>query len=604
MSDREHHSEQSVKRRLVAILSADAAGYSRLMSEDDVETVRILTTCRKLVGDIVASRNGRVVDAPGDNILVEFSSAVDAVVAATEIQSELKDSNANFTESRRMAFRIGVNLGDIVAEEGRIYGDGVNITARIEALAEAGGICISGKVHAEVYRKLNFDFEDIGEHALKNIPLPVHVYRVRERSPGAMNPAPSSNTTDVPAIAASKSTSTPTTQSKPSVIVLPFANVSGDPEQEFFVDGLTEDILTELSRFHEVLVISRHTSMQYKGQAIDVRQVARDLDVNYVLEGSVRRAGSRIRITAQLIDAAADRHLWAERYDRELKDIFDLQDEMTCTIVSVLPGRMEASARERAARKPTDSMAAYECVITAKLLHHRARREDNLRAQELISRAVELDARYAHAHAWRACILGQAVTSNWSPDPLAALAQIEAELALALTLNENESDVHRVAAALAMMSNDLDKMSYHQERALNLNPNDDLIVVQQGEVLTWLGRGDDAIDCIRKAMRLNPFHPDRFWAHLSRACLVAKRYTEGIEAIQKISARNEEQWALLAACHVGAGNAADAGACLQEVLALAPAFTVSANVQPFLHYKNERDLARHVELLGAAGFAG
>ena len=378
--------------------------------------------------------------------------------------------------------------------------------------------------------------------------------------------------------------------------------MSGVAEQEFFVDGLTEDILTELSRFHELIVISRNTSMKYKGQTVDVRKIARDLKVNYVLEGSVRRAGNRIRISAQLLDAEADRHVWAERYDRELADIFDLQDEMTRAIVAVLPGRVEASTRERAARKATENMAAYECVVTAKLLHHRSQREDNARAQELIARAIELDPRYAHAHAWRACILGQAVSSKWSADPKATFTEIESELALALTLDDNESDVHRVAAALAMLRNDFDKMMYHQQRALSLNPNDDLIVVQQGELLTWLGQGEPAIEWIQKAMRLNPFHPERFWAHLCRAYFVARRYTEAIEAIQHINAKNEQTLALLAACHLGAGNQSDAAACVREVLARVPGFSINAQVLPFLYYKNQSDLAHYREALIAAGF--
>ena len=602
MSDSEQDKGPRVQRRLAAILSADAAGYSRLMSEDDIATVRILSTCRSLVGTIVTSHHGRIVDSPGDNMLAEFGSAVDAVAAAAAIQVQLKECNSNFPESRRMVFRIGVNLGDIVAEDGRIYGDGVNIAARTEALAEAGGICITAKVYDEVHRKLNFAFEDMGEHSLKNIPAPVRVFRMREvETVTAVPVAKSAPGQNSPTIAVNPQI-TASERSKPTILVLPFTNMSGLAEQEFFVDGLTEDILTDLSRFHELLVISRNTSMKYKGQAVDLRKVAQELNVHYVLEGSVRRSGNRIRVSAQLIEAEADRHIWAERYDRELEDIFDLQDEMTRAIVSVLPGRVEASTRDRAARKTTDNMAAYECVVTAKLLHHRSARDDNTRAQELIDRAIELDPQYAHAHAWRACILGQAASFGWREDPQATMAEVESELSMALTLDDNESDVHRVASALALMRNDFDKLVYHQQRALNLNPNDDLIVAQQGEVLTWIGQGEEAVEWIRKAMRLNPFHPDRVWAHLGRAYFVARRYVEGVEAIQHISVKNEQQLALLAACHVGTGDDHEAAACVRAVQSLVAGFSINAHVLPILHYKRRSDLVHHREALIKAGF--
>jgi adenylate cyclase len=446
----------SVQRRLAAILSADAAGYSRLMGDDDVATVRTLSTCRSAVAEIIVAHGGRVVDAPGDNILAEFGSAVDAVKAAAAMQVKLGECNAGLPEPRRMAFRVGVNLGDVLVEEGRLYGDGVNVAARLEALAEAGGICVSGKVYDEVHRKLDLAFEDIGEQALHNIAAPVRAYRVR---PGTQAPAAKEEALARPA--------------KPSIIVLPFANMSGVAEQEFFADGLTEDVLTELSRFRDLFVISRNTSFKYKGQAIDVRKVASELGVQYVLEGSVRRAGNRVRVTVQLIDAESDRHLWAERYDRDLEDIFAIQDEMTKAIVAVLPGRVEAATRDRAARKPTHNMAAYECVVAGKVLHHRSNPQDNAEALRLVSRAVELDPKYAHAHAWKACILGQSWTYGWCDDIGATEKEIARELEVALALDDNDSDVHRILAALHLTRNEHDKAAYHQQRALSLNPNDD-----------------------------------------------------------------------------------------------------------------------------------
>ena len=574
-----------MQRKLAAILSADAAGYSRLMGDDEIATVLTLSVCQKLVCDIIVAHRGRTIDTPGDNVLAEFGSAVDAVEAALAMQAQLQTCNAEIPEHRRMAFRIGVNLGEVVVENDRLYGDGVNIAARLEALADVGGICVSGKVHDEVGRKLDCGFDDLGLHELHNIAAPVRVYRIVAPRTGDA-PAPKS---------------APPHAAGASIIVLPFVNMSGVAEQEFFVDGLTEDILTELSRFRELFVISRNTSFKYKGQAVDVKKVARDLGVQYVLEGSVRRAGERIRITVQLIDAEADRHVWAERYDRQLEDIFAIQDEMTSAIVAVLPGRVEAATRERAARKPTDSMAAYECVVTGKVLHHRSTLADNTEALRLITRATELDPNYAHAHAWRGCILGQAWTYGWCQDLPAAQVEIERELTLALGLDDNDSDVHRILAAVYVIQNDFDKAVYHQQRALNLNSNDDLIVVQQGEILTWLGRADEGVEWILKAMRLNPFHPDRFWSHLARAHFVARRYAEAVDCLRHMTRLSDLQHAFLAACLARGGDVEAAAAHVGEALKLRPGLRVDADCVPMLHYRRADDLAHHRDSLLAAG---
>jgi adenylate cyclase len=577
--------ELLLQRRLAAILSADAVGYSRLMGQDELATVRILSECRAAVGAVVSAHRGRVVDMPGDNILAEFASAIDAVEAALDMQKDLGARNATLPEERRMAFRVGVNLGEIVSEGGRIYGDGVNVAARVESLAPPGGICVSGKVHEEVRRKLDLAFDDLGEHELKNIAGRVHVWRIR--TPGAA-PEPRKAGGAAP-------------QTKPSILVLPFVNMSGDPEQEFFVDGLTEDILTDLSRFRDLFVISRNTAFKFKGQAVDVRKIARELGVQFVVEGSVRRAGNRVRITVQLIEGETDHHIWAERYDRDLEDIFALQDEITMAIVAVLPGRVEAAARDRAERKPPENLAAYECVLEAKMLHHRSRREDNARAYERITRAIELDPSYAHAHAWKACILGQQWVYGWCRDPLENERAIAAELEVALALDENDSDVQRVLASLSILRNNHDKAVFHQNRALKLNPNDDLIVVQQGEVLTWIGQPEEGVPWIQKAMKLNPFHPPRFWSHLGRAWFVARRYADAIEAFKQITALDQFHHAFLAACYAQLGDSELASQHARSVLALNPEFTWRTTLMPVLHYKHDRDLEHHRESVLKAG---
>jgi adenylate cyclase len=387
---------------------------------------------------------------------------------------------------------------------------------------------------------------------------------------------------------------------KPSIAVLPLANMSGDPEQEFFADGLTEDIITELSRFHDLLVISRNSTFVHKGKAVKVQQVAREFGVDYVLEGSVRKAGDRIRVTVQLIDAETDRHIWAERYDRELADIFTIQDEMTRAIVATLPGRVEAATHDRAKRRPTGNMAAYECVLTAKVLHHRSTRGDNTEAQRLLDRALALDPNYAHAHAWKACVLGQTWVYDWCDDREATMLQVAAELDIALGLDDNDSDVHRILAALNLTRKDHDKAAYHQERALALNPNYDLVVVQQGEFLTWLGRPEEGIDWIKKAMRLNPYHPERFWSHLGRACYCAEKYADAAEAFSRITRPDHTHHAFLAATFAQMGNAVAATAHAAEVLKREPKFSVAVHLAT-QHYKRDVDRQRHEDGLLKAG---
>jgi len=578
-----------MEHRLAAVLAADMAGYSRLMEADEVGTLARLRTHRiELIDPAIAKNQGNIIKTTGDGMLVEFQSVADAVRCAVEIQERMKRRNADVPEDRRIQFRIGINLGDIIFDDDDIFGDGVNIAARIEGLAEIGGVCVSAAVHDQVSDRLDISFDDLGEKNLKNISRPVRVYNVvidstsRQGAAGKGRPAAAQAVT------------------KPTIAVLPFANMSGDPEQEFFVDGLTEDILTGLSRRHELFVISRNSSFVYKGKAVNLREVAEKLGAQYLVEGSVRKAGERLRITVQLIDTASDSHIWAEKYDRKLDDIFDIQDEVTAAIVATLPGRVEAAQHDQMARKTPGNMAAYECVLAAKVLHHRSTREDNFEALKLIERALELDPDYAHAHAWRACILGQTWIYGWCEDKDATLDESEAELGKALILDDNDADVHRVLAALSITRNDLTKSRYHQERALALNPNDDLVVVQQGELLTWLGHPEEGIEWIGKAMRLNPHHPERFWSHLGKAHFAARQYGEAIEAFMHLSATDHIHHAFLAAAYAWLGDNTAALAHVARIHALDPEFELETYLAT-LHYRQDADLQHHREGLLKAG---
>lgn len=573
-----------MQRRLAAIMAADVAGYSRLMHEDESGTFVALKTRRKqILEPLVAGHRGRIVKLTGDGALIEFASALSAVECAVAVQQQLADANKGLPDERCIDVRIGINLGDVIAESGDLFGDGVNIAARLETLAEPGGICVSKTVHDEVARKLDLEFEELGPQELRNIARRVRAFRIKlagtpvRARPRQFRPS-----------------------AKPSIVVLPLTNMSGGAEQEFFADGLSEDIITELSRFHELFVISRNSAFKYKNTAINVQQVARDLGVHYVVEGSVRRSGDRLRVTVQLIDAETDRHIWAERYDRRLEDVFAIQDEISSAIAATLAGRVEAAARDRAARKPTSNMAAYECVLAGKRLHHRSTRTDNAAALRLLDRAIELDPEYAHAHAWRACTLGQSWSCGWSEDRDATWNMVVEALETALALDDNDSDVHRILAACNLVRHDHDRAVYHQERALSLNPNDDLIVVQQGEILTWLGRPEDGIEWIRKAMRLNPYHPERFWNHLGRACFVARRYEEALQAFARITAPDAFHHAFMAAAHARLGHDAEVRRHVQEVLQRQPDFRVESYLES-LHYRQDGDIAHHRESLLQAG---
>jgi len=580
------------ERRLAAVLAADMVGYSRLMEADERGTLARLKTHRlELIDPAITKNHGRIIKTTGDGMLVEFRSVVDAVMCATEVQRRMAGRNTDVSPARWIQFRIGINLGDVIVEDDDIFGDGVNVAARLEVLAEPGGICVSAAVRDQVDHRLDdVVFEDLGEKTVKNISRPIHVFRVRFE-PDLMAAPEGAQDAAAAANAVAK---------KPSIAVLPLVNMSGDPEQEFFADGLSEDIITELSRFRDLLVISRNSTFVHKGKAVKVQEVAREFGVDYVLEGSVRKAGDRVRVTVQLIDAETDRHIWAERYDRQLQDIFAIQDEMTRAIVATLPGRVEAATHDRAKRKRTDNLAAYECVLAAKVLHHRSVREDNAQAQRLLDRALELDANYAHAHAWKACVLGQTWVYGWCANADATLRQVLAELEIALALDDNDSDVHRILAAVNLTRDDHDKAAYHQERALALNPNYDLIVVQQGELLTWLGRPEEGIDWIRKAMRLNPYHPERFWNHLGRACYCAEKYAEAAEAFSRITRPDHSHHAFLAATFAQMGNAVAAAAHAAEVLKRAPEFSVASYLAT-QHYKFEVDRRRHEAGLLKAG---
>jgi adenylate cyclase len=432
--------QEPVRRKLAAVLSADVKGYSRLMGDDEEATIRTLTSYQRVMANLIQQHRGRVVDSPGDNLLAEFSSLVDAVRCAVEIQNELRARNAELPDHRKMEFRIGINLGDVIVEGERIYGDGVNIAARVEGLAEGGGICISGTVYDHIEDKLDLEYESRGEHTVKNIKKPIRVYRVGVKA-------------DTAVPGASEELKMP---EKPSIAVWPFINMSGDPEQEYFSDGITEDLITDLSKISGLFVIARNSTFTYRGKQVKVGQVGRELGVRYVLEGSVRKAAERVRITAQLVDASTGGHLWTERYDRDLEDIFALQDEVARKIVAALAVKLTEDEQERLERRYTENLEAYDYFLRGLEYLNPLTKEGIDQARRLFEKAIDLDLGFAAAYGHTSLTFWVQWSFGWTQD-LQCLERAFELARKATALHDSLPEAHRILGILCLWKSSMIK---------------------------------------------------------------------------------------------------------------------------------------------------
>ncbi len=581
------------------MFSADVQGYSRLMGNDEEATIRTLTAYRKIFSSLIGQHNGRVVDSPGDNLLAEFPSAVDAVRCGVAVQKELTVRNSALDESRKMLFRIGINVGDVVVEADRIYGDGVNIAARVEALADGGGLCISGTVYDQVEGKLELGYRALGEQTVKNIAKPIRVYRVptepdAKTKNGSGSPEDSVRTTTGPVAF----------PDKPSIAVLPFLNLSGDPEQEYFSDGMTEDLITDLSKISGLFVISRNSVFSYKDSTVKTGQVSSELGARYVVEGSVRKAGNRVRISAQLIDATTDYHLWAERYDGQLDDIFSLQDEVVQQVVSALAVTLTAGERERVGAPPTQNLEAYDAFMRGRDEYARRNRNANAQARQLFERAIALDPNYAEAYAFLGRTYLIEMVNQWSEDP-AVIELVFANGKKAAALDESQPTAHETLAYAWLGKRRHAEAIAEARKAISYDPNFAEAHVCLAEILSMAGEPAEAIPLIEQAMRLNPrYTPNYLWA-LGHAHWMLGNNEESIRLMKRAVTRNPDHLVahlLLVSCYVETGREEAARLEAGEVLRISPDYSIDL-ARTRMPYKNTQMRERVLENLRKAGMA-
>jgi TolB-like protein/class 3 adenylate cyclase/Flp pilus assembly protein TadD len=562
-------------RRLAAILAADVAGYSRLMGADEEGTLeRLKALRRELLDPKIAEHHGRIVKTTGDGLLIEFASVVDAVRCAVEVQQAMPDRNSGVAADNRLELRIGINLGDVIVEGDDLYGDGVNIAARVEALADAGGVFVSNTVHDQVRDRLPFGFEDLGEQQVKNIVRPVRVYRVRPEGPLPTPPPPAGEVGALAArVGAAEAPALPLPD-KPSIAVLPFANMSADPEQEYFADGMVEEIITALSRIRWLFVIARNSSFTYKGQAVDVKQVGRDLGVRYVLEGSVRKAGNRVRITGQLIDALTGAHLWADRFDGSLEDVFDLQDKVAIGVAGVIEPALQAAEIARSANRPTNDLTAYDLCLRALANFPWLTKEQLLQARDLLERAIARDPRYGPALAWACACHFRLWSDGWSGDPEASRCKAIALAEQALAVADDDAGVlANAASVLGMSGEDTNTAIALIDRSVALNPSSARGWYLSGFLRVHAGQYDAAIEHLERSLRLSP----RGYLAAPRLALgmahfFSRRFDQAAEmlAMSTREGGSGSAYRGLASCYAHMGRLDEARAVIERLRAISP----------------------------------
>ena len=554
--------EEKITRKLTTILAADVEGYTRLMRADEEATLKTLGEYREIIDGLIVRHEGRVFSTGGDSVLAEFGSAVEAVRCAISCQEEISSRNAELADDRKLMFRIGINVGDVMIREGDLFGDGVNVAARLEGLAEAGGVCISGSVFEQIKHKLSLGFEDMGPQKVKNIAEPIRVYRVVSDALAVQTVGSPSTVLPLP--------------DKPSIAVLPFENMSGDPEQEYFADGLTEDIITALSLWRSFPVIARHSTFTYKGKSVRVQQVAEELGARYVLEGGVRKAGRRIRITAQLIDAETGHHVWAQKFDRDLEDIFAIQDEVTQRIVAIVEPELERVERKRsAAKKPTD-LDAWDNYQRGMALLYQYTKEDNRQARKMFARATKLDPSYSQPFIGLAYSHQLDILMEYTESREHSIDKLFEAARQAIALDDKDSMAHMMLCFACRWARKHDMAIAEAEKAVELNPSNAFALSHLGNVLDLGGNPDEGIKNMKKGFQLNSRGPRIHYlmSLLARAHLNARRYEDAVEWARKAIHHREHAraHAILAISLAHLGQLAEARVALDECERVGPGF--------------------------------
>jgi adenylate cyclase len=558
----------AVTRKLVAVFAADVEGYSRLMGADEVGTLKGLTERRAILDRIIWEHRGRIANTAGDSVLAEFGSAVDAVQCAVDAQTALAEANANLASDQRIKFRIGIHIGDVMVRAGDLFGEGVNIAARLQSIAKPGGVCISGVTYDQVRKVLPISFADLGVQQVKNIQEPIRAYQAR--APGEEREAPAHVV---------EAESPPPLPDKPSIAVLPFQNMSGDPEQEYFADGMVEEIITALSRFKSLFVIARNSSFVFKGRAVDVKEVGRRLGVRYVVEGSVRKASGKVRITGQLIDAVTGAHLWADRFERDLTDVFALQDEVTVAIVSAIQPKLLQTEIAMATRRRPESLTAYDYYLRALPHYYLATREGLAEAIRLVHRAMELDPQFGIVVALAGACHQLNVTLGHSNDPQFDRKEAVRLLRLALSVDDNDPETLAWASMIsAFITGDCESGIEMADRAVALNPNSFFAWHARGWVHRNAGLPEEAVRSFERAIRLSPVDPLLVFAGIGFALIELGRFDEAIAAAKKALRQNPSYpgpYRCLASAYAHLGRDAEARKAAARLLEVDPAFTIS-----------------------------
>ncbi len=574
--------ESTPRRKLAAILAADVVGFSKMMGENEDRTLRNLKACRSLTDEAIKAHHGRVFGSAGDSIIAEFGSPVDAIVTAVEFQKNLRDRNNEVDPEDQMQFRVGLNMGDVIIEGDNLYGDGVNVAARLESAAEPGGILVSGKFYDEVRRKLDLGFVSKGAHEMKNIEEPVHTFKVLLGHEGEEEASPAP---DAPSKAA------PVANVKPRLIVLPFSNLNNVEDNDFLVDGIVEDIITEFSRVNSIEIISRNTAFAFKGKEIDNSKIAAEFGIDFIATGSIRSSGNRIRISVELTDPATGSSIWSERYDRMMDDVFEVQDEIVRKVMVALVGKLEIATLERAKRKPTDNLTSYEYLLRGRDFHHKFSKEGVLSAIEMLDKSIAADPDNAQAYAWKACSIGQGLFGGYiEADFDETLTEGKNMIQKALELDENDFECNRLMHEVNKAFEDFDQSEFYGKKAYDMNPNDPRIVSGYGELLVLTGRAEEGTELLIKAYELDPVgmgasNADKRLGDVMFGAYVKGDFEQCLEFDRKVGKKQPIAWAAKIASLSALSQTQDKEAELNKFSAAYPDIVLGEEIDK-LHFQD------------------